>query len=231
MRLYLFDVDGTLLSARGAGRRAIGAALEEVYGTRGAVETYDFHGKTDPQILHDLMTDAGFAEATVRERQPEFFQRYVAHLAREVGDGAQVELYPGVAALVGELARHPGILLGLLTGNIEAGARIKLAPTGLLPHFRLGAYGSDAADRTRLPAVAAERARRLVGRAFEGSEVVVIGDTPLDIACARAFGARVVAVATGRHGVEELAAHAPDLLFPDFGDTRAVLRALLDGAG
>jgi len=229
VKLVLFDVDGTLLSARGAGRRAIAAALEEVYGTRGGVEAYDFHGKTDPQILYDLLTGAGLPEPAIRAREAEFFERYVAHLGREVGAGAQVELYPGVDALVRGLARSPGHLLGLLTGNIEAGARIKLAPTGLAAYFRVGAYGSDAADRTRLPAVAAERARRLVGRAFQGPDVVVIGDTPLDIACGRAFGARVVAVATGRHGVEELATHAPDFLFADFGEPGRVLRALLDG--
>lgn len=231
MRLVLFDVDGTLLSARGAGRRAIAAALEEVYGTRGAVDTYDFHGKTDPQILYDLLTEAGFPETAIREREGELFRRYVDHLTREVGDGPRVELYPGVDPLVRALAGRSGLLLGLLTGNIEAGARIKLAPTGLLPYFRVGAYGSDSADRTRLPAVAAARAARLVGRAFEGRDMLVIGDTPLDIACARAFGARVAAVATGRHGVEELAAHAPDLLFADLGETARVLEALLDGEG
>ena len=106
---------------------------------------------------------------------------------------------------------------------------IKLEPTGLLPRFRVGAYGSDEADRARLPALAALRAQTLAGVPVPPDRVVVIGDTPLDIACARAFGARAVSVATGGHRVEELAAHRPDFLFADFADVVAVLAALLDG--
>ena len=152
-------------------------------------------------------------------------------LDAEVGDGGGVSLHPGVRALVERLGEIDECLVGLLTGNIEAGARIKLRPTGLWPRFRLGAYGSDHADRNRLPEVAARRAEALVGRVFRGPDVVVIGDTPRDIECARAFGASAVAVATGRLGVAELRAHVPDHLFADLGDTERVLAAILDGHG
>jgi phosphoglycolate phosphatase-like HAD superfamily hydrolase len=118
--------------------------------------------------------------------------------------------------------------VGLLTGNIEAGARIKLEPTGLLPRFRVGAYGSDHADRTCLPAVAAGRAAALVGRAFLGPDLVIIGDTPRDVGCGRAFGARCLAVATGRHAVAELTACAPDHVFANLAETDRVMGAILD---
>lgn len=228
-RLFLFDIDGTLLSAQGAGKRAVRQALETVYGQAGPVDAYDFHGKTDPQIVEDLMTAAGLAPDRVRRHLPEFFTIYLQALEREVGNGERVRLYPGVGEVVRTLAKRDDLLVGLLTGNIEAGARIKITPTGLWPCFRLGAYGSDSADRTELPAVAARRAQALAGRPFSGRDVVIVGDTPLDIACARAYGAMACAVATGRHGVDELAAHAPDMLFPDFSRVDLVLHALLNG--
>ena len=230
MRLALFDVDGTLLSASGAGRRALGQALLDVYGTAGPIDTYDFHGGTDPQIIRDLLTAAGLGPMEIAAREARLFARYVECLEVEVGDGSRVTLHAGVAALVEALAARTGCVVGLLTGNIEAGARIKLRPTGLLPRFRLGAYGSDEADRTRLPAVAARRAEALFGRAFRGRDLVIIGDTPRDVACARAFGAACVAVATGRHDVQHLAACAPDFVFPDLTDTGQVMAAILDSA-
>jgi phosphoglycolate phosphatase-like HAD superfamily hydrolase len=133
---------------------------------------------------------------------------------------------PGVADLVRVLGEEAGSIVGLLTGNIEAGARVKLATTGLLPYFRVGAYGSDDPDRARLPAIAAARVERLTGRPVRFDEMVIIGDTPLDVECARACGATAVAVATGQHALEELAACGPDLLFPDFSDVAAALGAL-----
>lgn len=229
MRLFLFDVDGTLLSARGAGRRAMGRALEAVYGVTGPIERYDFRGKTDPQIVFDLLETAGLSAARARERLPHFYDRYVEDLRDEIRRVGGLAPLPGVSELIRRLSESPGAILGLLTGNIEAGARIKLEPTGLLPYFRLGAYGSDDADRARLPGIAARRAEALVSQALGPDRVVVIGDTPLDIACARAFGARAVSVATGGHALEELAAHGPDVLFRDFSDVSEVLTALQDG--
>ncbi len=229
MRLLLFDVDGTLVSARGAGRRAMGQALEAVYGVTGPIGSYDFRGKTDPQIVFDLMGSAGLSADQVQERLGRFYERYVEGLRAEIRLRGGVALLPGIQELVERLSRCPTALIGLITGNIEVGAKIKLEPTGLLPHFRVGAYGSDEPDRTRLPAIAARRAETLSGATIIPEQVVVIGDTPLDIGCARAYGAQAVAVATGGHGVEELAAHRPDALFADFADVGRVLATLLDG--
>jgi phosphoglycolate phosphatase-like HAD superfamily hydrolase len=231
MKLVLFDIDGTILTASGAGRRALEQALHEVYGTAGPIDRYDFRGGTDLLIIHELMRMAGVADDVVAAGETRVFTRYAERLAAEIGDGRGVRLYPGVAALVERLAGSPSCVVGLLTGNSEAGARIKLQPTGLWPRFRLGAYGTDHEDRNRLPAVAAVRAETLVGRPFGGADTVVIGDTPRDIGCARAFGARAIAVATGWHGLDDLHAHAPDHLFPDLGDVELVAATILHGDG
>lgn len=225
-RLVLWDIDGTLLSARGAGRRALGRALERVYGTAGRIDDYDFRGKTDPRIVLDLMGVAGLADDAIRAGFDECFECYARGLTEEIGDGAGVKLLPGVPELVRRLDGTPGVMQGLLTGNIEAGAHIKLASTGLGPFFRTGAYGSDDADRRRLPSLAARRAEALVGHRFAPPDVLVIGDTPFDVECARAFGAVAVAVATGFHPREELAALRPDLLFDDFADVEAAAALL-----
>jgi phosphoglycolate phosphatase-like HAD superfamily hydrolase len=227
VKLVLFDVDGTLITASGAGRRALERALHEVYGTAGPIDRYDFRGGTDPQIVRDLLQLAGLSDTVIDAGLATLYRRYEERLLEEVGDGRGVTVYPGVRALVGALAADAGAVVGLLTGNIEAGARIKLLPTGLWPRFRVGAYGSDHADRTRLPVVAARRAEALVRRTFGGAETVIIGDTPRDIRCARAFGAAAIAVATGWHGPDDLAAHAPDHLFPDFSDLDRALAAIL----
>jgi phosphoglycolate phosphatase-like HAD superfamily hydrolase len=229
VRLVLFDVDGTLLTASGAGRRALDRALRDVYGTAGPIDAYDFRGGTDPQIVRDLLRQAGLGEEVIAADEVAVYRRYEALLEAEIGDGREVTLYPGVRQLVETLAARDDVVVGLLTGNIEAGARIKLRPTGLWPHFRLGAYGSDDADRTRLPLVAANRAERLVGRTFRGPDTVIIGDTPRDIVCARAFGATAIAVATGWHSIEDLTAHRPDHVFADFSDRELALAAMLKG--
>jgi len=227
VKLVLFDVDGTLLSASGAGRRSLDRAMRDVYGTSGPIDSYDFRGGTDPQIIRDLLGRAGLDEAAIRADEETVYRRYATLLETEIGDGRGVTIYPGVRELVETLAARHDVVVGLLTGNIEAGARIKLRPTGLWPFFRLGAYGSDDADRTRLPRVAAGRAEQLVGRAFRGPDTVIIGDTPRDIGCARAFGARAIAVATGWHSLDDLAAHRPDYVFADFSDQGSAIAAML----
>jgi phosphoglycolate phosphatase-like HAD superfamily hydrolase len=231
MRLVLFDIDGTLITARGAGRRALRRALEGVFGTAGVLEGYDMSGKTDPRIVQDVLEGAGLARPAVRERLDDFFEAYAQSLAEEIGDGREVVTMPGVAALVRRLDTEADVVLGLLTGNIEQGARIKLGPTGLLPYFALGAFGSDNPDRRGLPSLAARRAHALKGYPFRPDEVMVIGDTPHDIDCARAFGAIAVAVATGRFKRDQLRDERPDLLFDDFSDVDHATRALLSGVG
>jgi phosphoglycolate phosphatase len=226
LRAFLFDVDGTLVTARGAGRQALEAALVETFGTSGPIDRYDLRGKTDARIVADLMRAAGVAHEVVERRLDACFQAYARHLRRTIGDGSRVQVMPGIPGVVAALGDRDGVVVGLLTGNIEAGARIKLEPTGLLPHFRVGAYGSDDADRARLPHVAAARIRRLTGRPVAFDQMAIIGDTPLDIACARACGAFAVAVATGQYSLEELAACRPDLLFADFSDVPATVERL-----
>jgi phosphoglycolate phosphatase len=227
MRLFLFDIDGTLISGHGVGRLALTQAMQEIFGTAGAYERYDFRGMTDPRIVRDLLLGAGISEDSIQERLPACFDLYVDHLEALIADGHRVDVMPGVADLVRDLACRPDALVGLLTGNIERGARAKLRPTGLLPFFRVGAYSSDCADRRRLPAVARERAEVLLGHPFPFAHITIIGDTPLDIDCARTCGAVAVAVATGQHAFDELAAHAPDLLFADFSDVASAVRSLL----
>jgi len=226
VRLFLFDVDGTLVSARGAGRAAFGRALTATYGTAGAVDTYDFRGKTDPRIVWDLLRGAGLDDAAITRGLDAFYAAYLEELRRAIGDGSRVQVMPGIAEVVGALAARDDALVGLLTGNIEAGARLKLAPTGLWPRFRVGAFGSDDMDRRRLPAIACERARVVAGREFPFECVTIIGDTPLDVDCARACGAVAVAVATGLHPRDELVACAPDHIFTDFADVPGALAAL-----
>ena len=230
MRLFLFDVDGTLLSARGLGRAALAHALERVFGAAGALDGYDLRGKTDPRIVHDVLGAAGIPREAIEARAAECFDVYVRQLDALLGDGSAVRVMPGVRALVEALAARADAVVGLLTGNIEAGARLKLRPTGLLPRFRVGAFGSDDMDRRRLPLVARARARELVGHDFGFDRVTIIGDTPHDVDCARACGAVAVAVGTGQYAMQELAACAPDLLFGDFSDVDRSLAALTNGA-
>src|SRR5262249_38538422 len=147
--------------------------------------------------------------------------------AAELAGGRNVIPLPGIADPARRLHGAAGVLLGLLTGNIEAGARIKLEPTGLRPYFRLGAYGSDHHDRRQLPSLAARRAYALVGVPFSPDQVLVIGDTPRDIECARHFGAVAVAVATGQDTREALEAQKPALPFHDIADVESALRQLL----
>ena len=226
MRLFLFDVDGTLVRARGMGRAAMAVALEKVYGTRGTIDHYDFRGRTDTGALYQILRDAGLDARTIAAGLTSCFARYVEELTAAVGDGSRIEIMPGVVELVRALARRDDALVGLLTGNIEPGARVKLVPTGLWPLFRVGAYGSDDADRRALPAIACRRARDVSGIEFPFEQVTIIGDTPLDVDCARACGAVAIAVATGQHAVTELAACEPDALFTDFSDVAATLSML-----
>jgi phosphoglycolate phosphatase-like HAD superfamily hydrolase len=229
MRLILFDIDGTLIQAHGAGHRSLVRAMRDVFGTAGPHDDYDWRGKTDPQIVCDLLRQAGVPERVMTAHLAECFDRYSRYLEDTLANGHRVDILPGVTEVLQALSSRQDALVGLLTGNVEPGAVAKLRPTGLLPFFRIGAYGSDDADRRRLPAIARERASVIMDRAIGFAEIAVIGDTPLDVDCARACGARAVAVATGQHTVDELAACKPDAVFADLADVDAAVRALTAG--
>jgi len=226
-RLVLFDIDGTLLHSHGAGRRAMEAALLETFGTKGS-PAYRYDGKTDKQIVRDLMREEGFPDATINARMPHVLDTYVAGLQREIASPhTRVEAITGVMPLLDALVHRSHCIVGLLTGNLEPGAQHKLTAAGIdFGRFALGAYGSDHEIRAELPAIAQQRAREVLGLAIEGSAMVIVGDTPSDIACGRPIGARAIAVATGHYTVESLSEHAPDAVFNDLGDTEAVLRAI-----
>lgn len=234
MRLVLFDIDGTLLWTDGAGRRAIHRALLDEAGTAGPIEGYRFDGKTDPQIVRELLALAGHPEAEDESRVAAVCRRYVALLHAELARPEQrTKVMAGVAELLEALAPHEAagrVLVGLLTGNLEAGAALKLRSAGIDPaRFAVGAFGSDSHRRSDLPAVAARRAAERVGggRTFIGKAIVIVGDTPDDVACGRPVGARAVAVATGFYDVAALQAAGAAHVFRDLTDTGAVLEALL----
>ncbi len=225
-RLALFDIDCTLLDAHGAGGRAIRHALTETYGRWQQSDGYTYHGRTDPQIVRDLAAAGGVPPAEIEAGMEACFDTYVRCLRAEVAAGA-VEVLPGVRELVTTLADDDRVVLGLLTGNVIGGAEVKLAPTGFGDRFVVAAYGSDSAHRPDLPAIALRRAEELTGRRFAGKQIVIVGDSPADITCGVHLGVKAIAVATGKHTRDELAAHAPDHLFDDLSDWRAAIAAVL----
>jgi phosphoglycolate phosphatase-like HAD superfamily hydrolase len=227
-KLVLFDIDGTILLTAGAGRRAIIAALEEEVGDTAAFRQVRFDGKTDPQIVTELLEAAGHQGPHASDRVSAICRRYVELLAGELErHAARTTLMPGVHQLLERLDGEESAILGLLTGNVAEGAALKLRSAGLDPsRFRVGAYGSDSAHRPELPPIAARRAEQFFGRVPRGSEVVIIGDTPADIACGGCIAARAVAVATGGYSVADLAACGPHAVFEDLTDTDRVIDAI-----
>lgn len=193
MRLLLFDIDGTLVRCGRPVREAFAESLVEVFGTTGEIDAYDFGGKTDPRIVRDLMLGAGIAPAEVDAGLPRMREAYFPKLAARL---RAVEVLPGVRETLEAVRGRSDLAVGLLTGNWEGGARIKLGCAGL-DGFAFGAYGDDGEDRACLPPIALERARLATGRAFAPEQAVIIGDSVEDVRCARACGVPVVAVASG----------------------------------
>jgi len=227
-KLVLFDIDGTILWTDGAGRRAVFGALEEQFGAV-VPDDHPFDGKTDPQIVRELLRHGGVSDADIDARLDAVLERYYALLNAEL-DGAdhREHVFPGVRALLDELERRDDVVLGLLTGNIAPGARAKLSAVGIDPdRFVVGAFGSDHHHRPELPEIARRRAEEALGHPMAGRDVVVIGDTPADMACGVGIGARAIGVATGRYSVEQLRACDAAAVFADLSDTDAVVRAIL----
>ncbi len=228
MRLVLFDIDGTLILTHGAGMRAFYRGLAEVYdiAIRGDIINPD--GKTDPLIAKECLAHFNCAHLWSEESRDRLFARYLAWLEEEMElarTGAKIRVLPGVPALLDKLSSDPEFALGLVTGNLEGGAWIKLRKSGLDRYFRFGGYGSDSEDRTTLIRLAIERGRRHVAPASVEAEFV-IGDTPLDVKHGRAAGAFTIGVASARYGIPELQACSPDLVVPDLTDADSILSFL-----
>lgn len=211
--LLLFDVDGTLISSQGRAFAALLQAFRQVVGAEPPVAGYSPAGKTDPQIVAELLAalDANHKEqdllvarvlAAYREALPNLLQK------------PHIRLLPGVADLLPVLADHPQVVLGLLTGNIHQGARFKLELAGVWRYFAVGAFGSDSPNRNQLLPYAWERAQQRFGVRFSPERTAVVGDTPADVACAQAWGARAIAVAGHTFTCAQLVRAHPDAVLP-----------------
>ena len=219
VRLVLFDIDGTLIRTGGAGVKAFAKVFATEFGAVDGFERLKFAGRTDVSIVREFFKVHGIAETPGNFAR--FFERYVFWLDHilQQSEGA---VCVGVWELIHSLKQLPNSpLLGLLTGNIRLGAEIKLRRFALWEIFRTGGFADDHEERDQIAAVARERGGRLLGKELDGEEVLVIGDTPLDIRCGRAIGAKVLAVATGAHPLEELREHAPDWAVENLGDVQA----------
>lgn len=224
-QLVLFDVDGTVLSG-GPAREALLVALGAVFGTAGPIDRWEFSGKTDPQIARELLTEAGIEPDRIDEALPAVWARYLAEMEARLPDSPTRAL-AGVTELLHRLGDGLGLAMGLLTGNVAEGARLKLDSAGLGHWFPIGAFGSDHEVRSKLPAVAIRRAEAHWGARFRAAEVVVVGDTPRDVACGRAHGTRTVAVATGRFAVGVLEETGADVVLESLEETERALQAIL----
>lgn len=229
MRVVLFDIDGTILRSGGVGRIAMERALTSVFGSPGSTE-YHYDGKTDRQIVRETMKLEGLTDDEIDARMSELLDEYLAGLHAELGHpGRTVHVFPGVREILDELEQQENVMLGLLTGNIEPGARAKLGAAGIdITRFKVNAFGSDHEHRPELPAVAQRRAASMLGKEIQGDRLIVIGDTPADIRCGESIGARAIGVATGRYSVEDLASHGAYAVFETLADTEAVLDRIMN---
>ena len=219
VKLVLFDIDGTLVHTGGAGVKAFKRTFETEFGANHGVERIKFAGRTDVSLVREFF---GFHNIPATEENfRRFFEHYVFWLDHILKQ-SETEACPGILRFIRDLQELPHQpVLGLLTGNIRLGAEIKLRHFNLWDHFVLGGFADDHEDRDQIAAAAHRRGNRLLNNNLKGEEVLVVGDTPLDIRCARAIGAKVLAVATGGATLEELKKHNPDWAVPDLTRIRA----------
>jgi phosphoglycolate phosphatase len=222
MRLILFDIDGTLIDSGGAGTRSLNLAFEKVFSIEEAFHGISMAGKTDTQIIkeglikHGLTTDGNLGAV---------IDSYLKHLRKEINNDRK-HVKPGVHEILGKLSFMKDAALGLLTGNLEPGARIKLEPFNLNKHFPAGAFGSDDEDRNRLLPIAIKRFEELYQQKIGHDECVVIGDTPLDVHCAKIYGAMCIGVATGPYPIDTLIEAGADHVVKDLSDHQNLLQFL-----
>ncbi len=219
-KLLLFDIDGTLMTSGGAGERALRRGFLARFGIDDDLKHVEIAGRTDSGIARQMLAAHRLPETP--ENLTAFYDGYL-HFLREELPASPGRLLPGILPLLEALKSQPGIVLGLLTGNLVRGAELKLTYYGVWHYFAFGAYADDHHDRNQLGHFARQRAREKFGIEFLPEHIFVLGDTPHDITCARAIGAKAVAIATGKFSVEELKPLGPDFLFSDLGDVSAVL--------
>jgi phosphoglycolate phosphatase len=222
-RLLLFDIDGTLIHSGGAGVHALISALRERFGITDDLRGIEIAGMTDSGIVTSILKMHGIPATT--ENVSAFLDSYVHFLSLEL-PRRKGKLLPGVLELLEKLKSRPHLVLALLTGNVSRGAQLKLEHYGVWHFFEFGAFADDHQDRNRLGSFARARAREKHGREFSASQIDVIGDTPRDIACGKAIGARIIAVATGKWSREQLADHQPDFLIDDLSDVDGIIDTL-----
>lgn len=204
-------------------------ALQQIFGSPGS-ENYHYDGKTDRQIVREQMLLNGLTNEQIDAQMDKLMDTYLSGLRVELESGKrEVHVFVGVRELLDELDKRDDITLGLLTGNVEQGARAKLGAAGIdIDRFKVNAFGSDHELRPELPGVAQLRAKELLGKDIAGNRVIVIGDTPADIRCGEEIGARAIGVATGRYSTEDLASHGAYAVFEDLSDTAVVMERILN---
>ena len=221
--LLLWDIDGTLIASGGAGMRALQTALRTVFGIDGSLADIDFAGRTDPWIMREAFRK--FNVPVTEENIARFFEGYLSALPAEMNN-VHARVLPGVREILQTAADHGGIAQGLLTGNMRRGAQVKLSHHGLWERFEFGAFGDDSEHRNELGPHAVRRALERHGIDFTAGHVWVIGDTPHDIACGKAIGARTLAVGSGGTTLDQLRVHQPTAAIENLADARAVLQLL-----
>src|ERR1051326_4116171 len=231
LRVLLWDLDGTLVRGKrfGTFKDYTAPMLESVFGTSGSLREMVVSGMTDLQIVEEALRCAGITREHISERKDELRRCYIREMKRAIADGAHViEVIPGAREVLKAVDEHPRYRSALLTGNIEPAAYLKVEATGLAKYFTLpGAFGDESFDRRDLPALAVARINKQLHAVLRPEQFIVIGDTPNDIACARHFGTRVVAVASGRiHSQDQLRECQPDALLPDLLDVDLFMRTL-----
>ncbi len=226
MKIFLFDIDGTLLHSGGAGKEGMVAAFAEVFGIANGFDGIPMSGKTDPLILQQGLEKCGLQATSAQVAQ--FKSRYFEFLAQKIEQELpNKQVYPGVFKLLERLHTHPSVRVGLLTGNWRRGAEIKLRHFGIYHFFEFGAFGDDAVDRNELLPFALKRCQECLQKGITPGQVVVIGDTPSDIQCAQVHGAKVLAVATGKYSVSELHREGANWVVKNLADVEQILAWIL----
>ncbi|MGH2544425.1 MAG: HAD family hydrolase [Ardenticatenaceae bacterium] len=232
-KLILFDIDGTLIQSNGVGSKAMCRTMASLVGRDDSIQRVEMAGMCDWGIWREALASEGFTKTEADAQLPDLWRRYILELATILAspEHKHPEILPGVYPLLEALHQRDDVLLGLLTGNVEAGARLKLGKVGLGHFFPFGAFGDDAAERAQLPLIAVERAAPFAeGKRFTGKEIVIIGDTIHDVYCGVTLGVCAVAVATGPTDAATLRATGADFVFESLEQTDEVLRALLGSA-